>query len=497
MNQSGTSLRILIVDDNPQDRGLVARQLRKEYPDAEFHEAIDQAQLDDQLAAGGFDFVITDFQLLWTDGLRVLNAVKKQWPNCPVIMFTATGSEEVAVEAMKNGLDDYIIKDVKHLARLRGAVRGALQRAATEQRANRLARELDALLSQLKVGVYRRREDGTLDEVNDAFLQICDHRSDQEPLNLFALLENGTSIRQLAGERLKSEDRFECEAKLLLSDGRVAWVSISESIQRRDDQPVLVGLVEDITRRKTAEESLQQSQAAMTHLARLSTLGEIVAGIAHEIAQPLNAIANFSSASQHSLAKVQDDRLNEVREWTQTINQQSLRAAEILRGLQRFTEKRGPRCEKSSIREVLHGLADLVAFDLRERSTRLELDIESTPATLEVDRIQIQQVLVNLVRNACEAMTNVAPKARLVTLSVHERDGWVQFTVADAGSGIDEKTQDSIFQPFVTTKPEGMGMGLAISSTIVKAHGGRLSVRNEVQGAVFSFELPVDDESRT
>lgn len=487
-------LRILIVDDNPQDRGLVARQLRKDYPDAELLEAIDQSQLAERLASGRFDFVVTDFQLMWSDGLRVLNAVKQKWPNCPVIMFTATGSEEVAVEAMKNGLDDYVIKDAKHLVRLSSAIRAALQHAETEQRASRLSLELDTLLSQLKVGVYRRSDDGTLGEVNNGFLQFCGPVSESSCTSLFTLIERGSSVREQAAISLRDTGRFECEAKLARRDEQTAWVSISETLLRHEGTSTIVGLIEDTTLRKASEESLQQSQAALAHMARLSTMGEIVAGIAHEIAQPLNAIANFSAACRPVLAKVQDDCLDDVRQWTQTINEQSLRAAEIIRGLQRFTEKRGPRCDKCSISTLLQGLVDLVAFDLRERSVRLDLDVAQIAATVDADRVQIQQVLVNLVRNACEAMASVERDTRVVTLTVREREGWVEFAVSDTGPGIDAEGEHTIFQPFVTSKPDGMGMGLAICSTIIKAHGGRIIARNSEQGAVFSFELPADHE---
>src|SRR6266480_6820660 len=122
-------LRVLLVDDNEDDRALVARELRREFVDCQFHPVVDWSQLEQALEAGPQDLMVTDYQLRWSDGLTVFMAVKARWPDCPVIMFTGTGNEDVAAQAMKAGLDDYIIKSPNHYARLPGAVRTALERA--------------------------------------------------------------------------------------------------------------------------------------------------------------------------------------------------------------------------------------------------------------------------------------------------------------------------------------------------------------------------------
>ena len=137
------SLHILLIDDNPDDRILVIRELRREFPDLQVEQIIEAKGFAQALEAGDFDLVITDYQLRWMDGLAVLRAVKTRWPDCPVIMFTATGSEEIAVEAMKAGLDDYVLKSPKHFIRLPAAVRSALKRAEDSIERKRAERETE------------------------------------------------------------------------------------------------------------------------------------------------------------------------------------------------------------------------------------------------------------------------------------------------------------------------------------------------------------------
>ena len=147
--------RLLVIDDSPDDRVLIRRELSNEFPHLEIEEIIEAKGLSQALSAGNFDLAITDYQLRWNDGLTVLRELKSRYPDCPVIMFTDSGNQEVAVEAMKAGLDDYLIKSAKHYLRLPSAVRSAWQRAESQRKAERLQIRLQALLNRLNVGVFR------------------------------------------------------------------------------------------------------------------------------------------------------------------------------------------------------------------------------------------------------------------------------------------------------------------------------------------------------
>src|SRR2546428_7489075 len=184
-----TALRVLIIDDNPDDRALVMRELGLEYLDLHVRQISEEQAFADALQAGNVDLVITDSHLLWTDGLSVLRAVKARHPGVPVIMFTGTGNEELAVEAMQAGLDDYIRKTTRSAARLRTAVRSALERAEARQRAVRLEASLHTLLNRQGVGVFRLDRDGRLLEANETLLNLLGLSSIQaaERVDLTAL----------------------------------------------------------------------------------------------------------------------------------------------------------------------------------------------------------------------------------------------------------------------------------------------------------------------
>ena len=246
--------RLLLVDDNPEDRLLILRELSREFPKLQAQEIIDTEGLNHVLNTGNFDLVITDYQLRWNEGLTVLREVKSRYPDCPVIMFTDSGSQEIAVEAMKAGLDDYIVKSPKHFVRLSLAVRSALQRAESQQQAKRLEMRLQGLLNRLNVGVFRSTLDGYLLEGNTAFLRLLGVTSLQEAqtLGLQELFRQPEEERQgLNSER---------EVQLRRADGSRIWVSLSQTLSSTEVEPVIEGLIDDISDRKLAQEALQRAK---------------------------------------------------------------------------------------------------------------------------------------------------------------------------------------------------------------------------------------------
>ncbi|MCH7990148.1 MAG: response regulator, partial [Planctomycetes bacterium] len=263
-------LRVLLIDDNPDDRVLVLRELRHEFPDLEAEEPIDSRGLEDALQRHTFDLAITDFQIRWTDGITVLKAVKSRLPACPVIMFT--GNEEVAVEAMKVGLDDYVVKKPSHFVRLRTVVRSVLALSQERIRSAQLEARLQTLLGQLNVGVFRCTTQGELLETNDAFLNLLGTRSPEsgESRQLpesFLRQEQGL---QLVDRLLKTGTPQDVEIEWRRPQGKPIWVRLSATLTTTaDGQTVIDGTVEDITARKKTEEE-DRSRAVLG--ARLSLL---------------------------------------------------------------------------------------------------------------------------------------------------------------------------------------------------------------------------------
>lgn len=244
--------RLLIIDDSPEDRILIRRELSREFANLQLEDIIDAEGLSQALNTGSFDLVITDYQLRWNDGLTVLREIKSRYPDCPVIMFTDSGNQEIAVEAMKAGLDDYLVKSPKHFIRLPVAVRQALQRAESQRKAERLEMRLQILLNRLNVGVFRSTVDGHLLEGNTSFLRLLGVSCLQE----VQTLDLQELLRQPESERLNQER----DVQLRRADGSTIWVLLSQTLSTTEAEPVIEGLIEDITDRKLAQEALQRAK---------------------------------------------------------------------------------------------------------------------------------------------------------------------------------------------------------------------------------------------
>jgi two-component system sensor kinase FixL len=300
--------------------------------------------------------------------------------------------------------------------------------------------------------------------------------------------------RDAFAEMESGSGSLDVEYRVTLHDGAAKHLHhIAQTIYDEHRRPAKhIGTVHDVTDRRHAEDLARQLQERLTHFARLSTMGEMAAGLAHEINQPLSAIATYSQACQRMLALPQHDPADVLAALTQ-INAQALRAGEVIRRLRNFVKNRQVKREPVDCTRLLDDLRTLAETDARLHNIRLRIESESTLPTVYADPIQLQQVILNLVRNAIDAMLDVPGHRRDVVLSTRETsDGDVEITVADHGTGLAPEATEHLFNPFFTTKAGGTGLGLAISRSIVRAHGGRLwHTPNEGSGARFHFTLPV------
>lgn len=261
-----------------------------------------------------------------------------------------------------------------------------------------------------------------------------------------------------------------------------------------DESETLLGAVNvlvDITDRKQAEEVQRQLQAKLAHMGRLSLAGEMAAGLAHEINQPLAAIVAYSEACIGMLRSGAADTDKLVGAMEQLV-EQAQRAGDIIRRLRGFTRKTGFQRIRVNVNELVREGMGFIVAEAREREVSLRLELADALPSVEVDPVQIQQVLVNLIRNSLEAMSDGEPGRRRLTVRTEMAAGdVVAVTVCDTGPGVAAEIRDHLFHPFVTTKPQGMGLGLSISKSIVEAHEGRLATTAESRyGATFQFTLP-------
>lgn len=286
---------------------------------------------------------------------------------------------------------------------------------------------------------------------------------------------------------------LDIEYQIVLRDGRTRHLHhIAQAVRDGDGQTVkLVGTIHDITDRRHAEDEARQLQDRLTHFSRLSTMGEMAAGLAHEINQPLSAIATYAQACQRLLRQPEPD-IVEVVGALEHINAQALRAGEVIRRLRTFVKNREVRREWLDCERLLEDLRTLAETDARLHNVALRIDSGDDLPPVHADPIQVQQVVLNLVRNAIDSMSVRPEDNREVVLRTRlTGDGEVCVTVADHGCGISTETAEHLFNPFFTTKPTGTGLGLAISRSIIRAHGGRLwHTPNEGSGTQFHFTLP-------
>jgi len=283
------------------------------------------------------------------------------------------------------------------------------------------------------------------------------------------------------------------EYRIIHPDGSLRYVHHIAQTTRSADGRVLrqVGTLHDITDRRRAEDEARQMQDRIAHFGRISTMGEMAAGIAHEVNQPLTAIATYAQACQRLIASGQFEE-EEIRAALEQIGTQALRAGEVIRRLRSFVKNREVHRELIEASGLLDDVQTLAQTDARHHGVRIRIESVLPAPQVQADAVQIQQVILNLVRNSIDAMQGIPEFQREVLLSTHiDNEGDVEFMVADRGVGVDATTMEELFNPFFTTKPGGTGLGLSISRSIVRAHGGKLwCTANPGGGARFFFTLP-------
>ena len=282
------------------------------------------------------------------------------------------------------------------------------------------------------------------------------------------------------------------EKRYRRKDGGVIWAEVDAFLAPvAGSAPLLAGVAVDVTERKRAEEALRNAHADLERMARLTTMGELTASIAHEINQPLAAIVTQSEAALRFLNRDEPD-LDEVQDALSAIRQDGMRAGEVIRGLRALARKSGPQLTKLDIDDVIRQVLALARGELLRHNIVLRTELAAEDWLVMGDRVQLQQVLLNLIMNGIEAMRGVTERAReLRVSSTLAEPGSVLVAVQDSGSGLDPAVVERMFQPFFTTKPDGLGMGLPICRSIVEAHGGRLWVTpRAAHGADVRFTIP-------
>jgi PAS domain S-box-containing protein len=305
-------------------------------------------------------------------------------------------------------------------------------------------------------------------------------------------------VQRTMDDAIHTGEDFDSEYRLILPDGIVRWMSTRGSVHFDDSRKParLLGISIDITERKQADLDAQQDRAELSHLSRVALIGEMSASIAHELNQPLAGILSNAAAGQRFIEQGDVD-LGEMRELLGDIIADGRRASDVMRGIREMVKKGQVARRPVDLNEVVMEAVRMVSPDAVLRSCQVETSLDASLRTIEGDPVQLQQVLLNLMINAFDAMRETPVSRRKVVIATQSNgDATVWTSVRDYGAGISEEMRDRLFDPFFTTKSEGLGMGLAIVRSIVESHGGTITIENaDGGGARFGFVLPANESS--
>jgi PAS domain S-box-containing protein len=517
----------LVVEDNAEMRRFVREALAGEFrviAAADGQQALERAMTELP------DIVVTDLMLPRLGGDRLVDEmrVRPSLADVPVLVLSAKDDEALRTRLLDESVQDYVTKpfSVHELrARVRNLTSMKLARDLLRREVASQSKDLAELTGMLvasrrslqesehrwwaiyehsPVGIALADAQGQFRAANPAFRALLGRSEDDMhacSLQQITPAEDRAATEAHVQSLMAGEVRdYPLQRRFQRKDGGMVWAntSVSQIPGEPDAAPLLVVVAEDITRQKAAQEALARARHELARVTRVSTLGELAASIAHEVNQPLAAIAaNGHACARWLNADPPDPR--EAQAAAQRIVRDANRASEVIARIRAFLRRGEIRRELIEIDSVI---ADVLAL-VRSEVQALRIALRHPPGRelprVLADRVQVQQVVLNLVMNALEAIGRSTALTRTVDIRAHHRAAeGLQIDVRDSGCGIDASASDRLFDAFHTTKPQGLGMGLAISRSIVEAHGGRLWVRpNEGAGVTFSFTLPVEPVALT
>ncbi len=372
------------------------------------------------------------------------------------------------------------------------------QRRRTEETLRASEERWRGIFEASAVGITLTDQRHRFVAVNAAFQRMIGYTS--EELRSLGPLEithedDREASREVLEEMLGGHRRdYHMEKRYRRNDGTIIWVRISGArvLDPKLGLPGIPAIIEDITERKRAEGALHETREALARTTRLTMMGELSASIAHEINQPLAAIITNGNACSRLLAASPPD-LDDVRDGLDAMVSDSRRASEVLQRIRAMLKNAAPERAPVSVNDAIEDVLALTRHELQRHSVAVQTDLHPNLPAILADRVQLQQVVLNLVMNGIDAMRAVTDRSRILSVRSQLDDrGGIVVNVADSGIGLDPANREQIFDTFFTTKAKGMGMGLAISNSIIKAHHGRLwAAPGSPFGAVFGFALPL------
>ena len=523
-------IRILLIDDNPDDRLLAIRELSRGFPDLMVEQIAEAKDLDQALSKNYFDLVVTDYRLRWSDGIAVLQAIKARYPDLPVVMFTNSGNEEIAVEGMKAGLDDYVLKSPKHYFRLPIAVRSSLEQARQRQALKEAETRYSSLFDGVPVGLYRITAQGQILDANPALVQLLGYSDRQALLAVKTIdFQVDAEARRQWREQMEREDLVrDFETQVRAKDGRMIWVCHNARAVRDREGKVLYyeGAIEDVTERKQAEEErkalLAREQAARAEAEAANRMkDEFLATLSHELRTPLNALLGWATLlrnrkfNEATTARALETIERNAKAQSQMI-EDLLDVSRIISGKLRLQFR--PVDLVLVIEAAIDAVrlaADAKDIELKTVYEPSEVRTQGKEALVMGDSNRLQQVVWNLLSNAIKftpAGGRVEVRLSVVSDESQRTPGgtpgtinYAQIQVSDTGQGISADFLPYLFDRFrqadstITRSHGGLGLGLSIVRQLVELHGGTVCADSPGvgQGATFTVHLPLLEKVRS
>lgn len=513
--------RILVVEDDAATRRFICDALRAEF--AVLATADGQSALDSAIAHPP-DLLVTDLMLPRLGGDRLVQALRARddLKEIPVLVLSAKDDAVLRAQLLAGAVQDYVTKPFSaHELRARVRNLATMKRTRDELRQELLSQssDLTQLARQLidsrralrsserrwrsiyqhsPVGIALVGADGTLQAANPAFKTMVGY-SDEEiqtrALSRITPVEDRAAMQRRVDRLLAGDAReHHAQCRFQHREGALVWAHTSVSLVRGapGEENLLVVVAEDITEQKRAEQALVRARAELAQVSRVSSLGELAASIAHEVNQPLAAIVANGQAGVRWL-DARPPNQEEARAAMERITRDANRAGEVITRIRGFVQRRETRHDRMDIQEAIRDVLELVRGEAQARRVEMTHAAPHPLPPVSADRVQLQQVLLNLVMNSLEAMGHDGGQRTIVLRAAPCVGHWVQVDVADSGPGIDPAVDATLFEAFQTTKADGMGMGLAIGRSIVESLGGRLwFTPNDGPGVTFSFTLPAE-----
>ncbi len=498
-----TPLRILLLEDDAHDAELIQELLETDHFACEVTRVQTRAEFLAALKNGGIDLILADYQLPSFDGLSALKLALSERPDLPFIFVSGTLGEEVAIEALKIGAIDYVLKT--RLARLVPSVQRALreareraERKIAAEAARRSEKELLDVIEAIPIMAFTSLADGS---------NVWANRRWVEYTGLSEQNTSGSGWRSTLHpddidghvtkwqEALASGEPFESEARHRSVNGEYRWF-LARAVPLRDENGKIrkwYGTLTDIEDRKGAEqerERLRQLEADLAYMSRVMTMGELAASLGHEIKQPIAAAAISAEACMQWLRRDAPD-VTEASEAASATVAAVTRAGGIIDRVSSLYRRGTPERELVDFNEIVREMSVLLGDTADRNAVSIRTDLDPELPTTTADRVQLQQVLMNLMLNGIEAMQDTGGELSIASKRI--KDGQLLISVSDTGIGLSIDQAERIFEAFFTTKPRGTGMGLSISRRIIASHGGHLwASPNTGRGATFQFTLPVE-----